>query len=327
MEPSKPSYFKRLIASKPSFRVWGSSLILVASYAFLGYKLITFNQYHELASQWQQMPLSQFRWLAGVFLLLPLNWLLEAIKWKKLTSIIEDISIQTSYNAVLAGISTGFFTPNRVGEMVGRILYLETDHRKAGVTLSLVNSLTQNLVIAIVGVPACLIFFTYTSGTLDADISNFILVMISFASLFGLLYFALPKLSKKIADSIIGSKIGTYTDCLSSYKNSDLFVIMGISMFRFFVFATQFYLMLRFFGVHLDPWQAIIAIPSSYLFVTFTPSVAFSEAAVRSSYAVLFIGAFSGQVVGIAIAGISIWAVNFILPMIVGSVVMMRKKE
>jgi len=327
MESSRTTFVNKLITSKPSFRVWGSFLILVASYAFLAYKLLTFNQYRELAIQWEQMPVSQFKWLAAVFILLPINWLLEAIKWKRLTAIIEDISIKTAYNAVLAGISTGFFTPNRVGEMVGRIIYLETDHRKAGITLSIVNSLTQNLVITIVGVPACLIFFTFTTGTLEADIADFILVLISFAFLFGLLYFALPKLSKKIEGSTIGSKVGTYTDCLSSYKKSDLIVIMFISMLRFFVFATQFYLMLRFFGVHLDPWQAFIAIPSSYLFVTFTPSVAFSEAAVRSSYAVLFIGAFSGQVVGIALAGVCIWAVNFILPMLVGSVVMMRKKD
>ncbi|MEI7502370.1 MAG: lysylphosphatidylglycerol synthase domain-containing protein [Paludibacter sp.] len=327
MKTSRTTLINKLFTSKPSFRVWGSFLILVASYTFLIYKLLTFNHYHELATQWKQMPLTQFRWLAGVFILLPINWLLEAIKWKRLIAIIEDISIKKSYNAVLAGISTGFFTPNRVGEMVGRILYLDADHRKAGVTLSLVNSLTQNLVITIVGVPACLIFFTFTSGTLEADIADFILAMICFALLFGLFYFALPLISKKIEGSSIGSKVGTYTDCLSDYKRTDLIVIIAISMLRFFVFATQFYLMLRFFGIHLDPWQAIIAIPSSYLFVTFTPSVAFSEAAVRSSYAVLFIGAFSGQIVGIALAGVAIWAVNFIIPMLVGSVVMMRKKE
>lgn len=327
MKPSRTSYFNKLLTSKPSFRVWGSFLIIVASYTYLVYKLLTFNQYHELAEQWKQMPLSQFRWLAAVFILLPVNWLFEAIKWQKLTVNIQKISLKTSYNAVLAGISTGFFTPNRVGEMVGRILYLESNHRKAGITLSLVNSLTQNLVIAIVGIPACMVFFTFTTGAMESDIADFILGMISFAFLFSLLYFALPIVSKKIEESSIGSKIGTYTDCLADYKKTDLMVIMAISMLRFFVFSTQFYLMLRFFGIHLDFWQAIVAIPSSYLFVTFTPSVAFSEAAVRSSFAVLFIGAFSGQIIGIALAGISIWAVNFIIPMLVGSVVMLQKKE
>jgi len=101
---------------------------------------------------------------------------------------------------------------------------------------------------------------------------------------------------------------------------------MAISLLRYLVFCFQFFLMLRFFGVQLELWQALIAIPANYLFVTFTPSVAFSEAAVRSSYAVLFIGAFSGQVVGIALAGMCIWMVNFVFPMLVGSVVMLKSK-
>jgi hypothetical protein len=73
-------------------------------------------------------------------------------------------------------------------------------------------------------------------------------------------------------------------------------------------------------------WQALIAIPTNYLFVTFTPSVAFSEAAVRSSYAVLVIGFFSSNIVGIALAGMCIWMINFVIPMMVGSIIMVRNR-
>ena len=100
---------------------------------------------------------------------------------------------------------------------------------------------------------------------------------------------------------------------------------MGVSFIRYAVFCIQFYFMIRFFSIELTPWQALIAIPTSYLFVTFTPSLAFSEAAIRSSYAVLIIGTFSGQVVNIALAGVCIWVINFVIPMLAGSVVMVRK--
>ena len=83
--------------------------------------------------------------------------------------------------------------------------------------------------------------------------------------------------------------------------------------------------MLQFFGIELSYWQALVAIPTNYLFVTFTPSLAFSEATVRSSFAVLTIGAFSGQTVNIALAGMCIWMLNFVVPMLIGSVVMVRK--
>lgn len=316
-----------LHTSKPTFRGWESYLkwaIMIAAYVFLAYKLITFKQYDQLLEWWQQMPLTQFWWLAAVVLLVPLNWLIEAIKWEMLTANIQKISLLTSIKAVLAGISTGFFTPNRVGEFVGRILYLNAENRKSGATMGIVNSLTQNLVMALCGIPACLVYFYSTTNILNLDIENFILILLTFVVFSGLLYFYLPKLSKFLVQTNIGAEIKGFTVGLSAYTQADLVRIMGVSFLRYLVFCTQFFLMLSFFGIQLDPIEAIIAIPTNYLFVTFSPSVAFSEAAIRSSYAVLFIGSYSGQVVNIALAGVCIWAVNFVIPMLVGSFFLVR---
>ena len=57
-------------------------LFFVLSFSFLGYKLLSFNQYDALATQWEQMPFSQLWWLVGVLTLIPLNWYLESLKWK-----------------------------------------------------------------------------------------------------------------------------------------------------------------------------------------------------------------------------------------------------
>ncbi len=314
--------------SPPTLGVWGwlGIFIMIASYSYLAYKLLTFNQYDELAAQLKNKPVSQFCWLAAVFLLLPINWFLEAVKWKRMTSKVQKISIQTSIKAVFAGISTGFFTPNRMGELVGRVAFLDADHRKAGVTLSLVNSLTQNLIMALFGIPAGLIFFYTSTGSQEANKSGFLLGLIGFLLVFSFFYFALPDLSRRFTESNIAKKIGTFTSFLSDYSPTDLIILVVISFARYLVFCTQFFLMLRFFGIHLDVWQALIGIPTNYLFVTFTPSVAFTEAAVRSSYSVLIIGVFSGQVVGITLAGVGIWAVNFIIPMLLGSVLMVKNQ-
>jgi hypothetical protein len=302
---------------------WG---IVIVAYAFLVCKLVTFTQYEQLFKWWRQMPLSQFWWLTAVFALLPINWLIESVKWKMLTANLQQISLLTSLKAVLAGISTGFFTPNRVGELVGRVLYLAPENRKSGVTMSVVNSLTQNLTMALCGIPAALIYFYSTSNVLEVDNENFILVLLAFVVLAGLLYFYLPKLSKFLLQTNIATEIKGFTVGLSAYTGWDLIRIMGISFFRYVVFCTQFFLMLTFFGIQLQPLEALIAIPTNYLFVTFSPSVAFSEAAIRSSCAVLFIGTYSGQVVNIALAGMGVWAVNFVVPMLVGSVLLVKEK-
>jgi len=301
-------------------------LFFVLSFSFLGYKLLSFNQYDALATQWEQMPFSQLWWLVGVLTLIPLNWYLEALKWKMLTSGVQKITLNESIKAVLAGISTGFFTPNRIGELVGRVAFLDYGNRKSGVTLSIVNSLTQNAVMAMCGIPACILFFTVTKGKLKPELIYFVLILLISILIFGLIFFSLPRWSRLLKKSRLSEKINSFTDCLSAYNRKDLLRIMSISLFRYIVFSTQFYFMLRFFSVELTPWQALISIPTSYLFVTFTPSLAFSEVAVRSSYAVLVVGVFSTSTVSIALSGVCIWALNFIIPMVAGSVMLVRKR-
>jgi len=314
----------KLFPFRITFKSW-KYLILLSSYSFLGYKLLTFNHYEDLSDQWTQMPLSRVWWLAGVFTLLPFNWFLESMKWKMLTARIQKINTSTSVKAVLSGISTGFFTPNRVGELVGRIAYLEPENRKAGITMSLVNSLTQNIVMALCGIPACILFFIHSAGNLQPEIIHFVWITMVGILVLGFLYFTLPRWSRQLKTGRLFLSMQTFTDCLSGYTLKELSEIIGISLIRYAVFCIQFYFMLRLFNIELTPFQALLAIPTTYLFITFTPSLAFSEAAVRSSYAVLIFGAFSCMVVNIALAGVCIWAVNFIIPMLVGSALMIRK--
>lgn len=316
-----PSAFK-------SLNIWAVSkwVFIIAAYLFLAYKLLNFHRYQELALQWRQMTLSQSWWLMGVLILLPLNLFLESVKWKMLTSKVQKISLITSIKAVLSGISTGFFTPNRVGELVGRVAFLDPGNRKSGITLNIVSGLTQSLVMVVCGVPACTLFLSTTTDKWKPDTTNFVLILITCILLVGLIYFTLPRWRKYFNESEWPGKIRSFTDCIYVYKLKDLLKIIRVSFIRYLVFCTQFYFMLRFFGIDLTAWHALIAIPTTYLFVTFTPTFAFSDVATRSSYAVLVIGAFSAQLVNIALAGVCIWAVNLIIPMMVGSVFMVRKR-
>jgi hypothetical protein len=242
-----------------------------------------------------------------------------------MTTHVQKISLMYSIKGVLAGISTGFFTPNRLGEMVGRVMYLNPENRKAGVTLSLVSSLTQNIIMTLGGIPACILFFGFTAGKVKMNISLYLTIVGICVTALCLLYFLLPRLSLKLKQSRIAAKIKDFTDCLSAFSFSELIRIILVSLFRYVVFCIQFSFMLRFFGVELTAWEMLISIPTTYLLVTFTPSFAFSEVAVRGSLAVLIIGTFSPQIVGIALAGMCIWIINFVIPMLVGSVLVLKK--
>jgi uncharacterized membrane protein len=318
-EPTN-SILHRLFTVLLRYQKIGLWLIMLAAYAYLAFQLYHYKHYPELLEQWRHTPLSQFGWLVSVFVLLPLNWSLEAIKWQKLVAKFQLITFKIALKSVFAGIYTGFFTPNRVSEMLGRVLFLKSENRKAGAVLSVINSLTQNIIMTLCGIPACFYFFSVSQYPEHSAIFDYLIGLSFLLLLFILLFFIFPTLSRQLTSHPWFTKLRKYTASLSQFSPSDLSIILFISLFRYLVFCIQFYCMLRFFGVELEPLQALIAIPANYLFVTYTPAIAFSEAAVRSAYALFFIGAFSTQVLGIALAGVCIWVVNFCIPLMIGSI-------
>jgi len=297
-------------------------MILIAAYAYLGYVLIQFDRYDQLWSYFTHAAPTHLLWLAMVLFLLPVNLLLESSKWKLLVSKTELISVRTAFKAVLAGFSTGFITPNRSGEFAGRVLYLEKGNRNAGVFYSVMNSLTQNLVLTIAGLPAALYFFLYINKDSSLNPMYYLILVTIATVILLLLYFLIPFFAKMK----VWKRFISFTDEIKALSFRDLLRTLAISLLRYLVFCTQFYAMLLFFGIDIEPQQALIAIPANYLFVTFTPSLAFSEAAIRTSYAVIFIGAFSTQLAGIAFAGAALWFINFGIPMLIGTHYIVQKK-
>lgn len=294
-------------------------LILVSCYSFLIYKLISINQYDEFFFWWKNTPLTNFIWLLIVLFLLPFNWLFESYKWKVLISNAETLSLKKTINSVLVGIVSGFFTPNRIGEVVGRVIYLKEENRKFGVTLSIINSLTQNFIMAIVGIPAFVWFLIYQNKNVSAGILYYLIsIIIVIILVIGFFYVTLQYV-KRNKKELLNNKIESFISGIQKFTKYDLIKILLLTVIRYIIFCFQFYCMLQFFGVEIVFFEALFAIPSTYLLVTFTPSLAFSEAAIRSTYAVFIIGAFSSQDIQIIMAGIGIWVVNFVFPMLVGS--------
>ncbi|MDD3321041.1 MAG: hypothetical protein PHS59_06310 [Paludibacter sp.] len=301
--------------------------IFGASYSFLIYKLLTFQQYSEIMSWWKNVPVSYLGWLGAVFILLPVNWCLESLKWKMLVSNTEKLPFKTAFLSVLAGISSGFFTPNRVGEMVGRVLYLKPENRKSGIMLSVLNSISQNIIMAAFGIPAFVLFLWIQNKSFSAGTAQYLILILFSVSIFIFVFFYLRKILKGKVQGKIIENLKIYINCIAGFSARDIVEILSVTILRYFIFCIQFYFMLRFFGVELTEYQALFAIPSTYLLVTFTPSLAFSEAAVRSSYAVLIIAAISPQEVQIILAGVGIWVVNFVIPMLVGSILLLKKES
>jgi hypothetical protein len=94
--------------------------------------------------------------------------------------------------------------------------------------------------------------------------------------------------------------------------------LIAISTLKYFIFSAQFYFILRFCGVNFALSQALIAMPTFYLLLTYTPLINVVEAVVRSSIAILVFGGFCTNTVEIITASVFFWLLNFCIPTICG---------
>jgi hypothetical protein len=297
---------------------YSSMAFLVASVVYLLFEIYRFDGYNDLFAALKENVSRNFIWMIAVVVLLPFNWLMEAMKWKRVCRFLEKVKLNTSFKAVLAGASSGFVTPNRIGDIVGRMQFLKEENLKGAISLAAVNSLTQNIAILLPGIPLAILFFAQH----QTEIQSKTYIEFSFATLlfFILSVFVLPIIAKHTKSK----HLQTYFSGLIKYSIKDIAVITGWSLLRFFVFSLQLLLMLRFFGVELTAAQALTSIPVTYLLVTFTPSFAFSEAIIRGSWAVFVIGSFAANTPGILMAGVGLWFINVIIPVIAGNILLLK---
>ena len=90
------------------------------------------------------------------------NWALEARKWQIVVRKVQFLSFFQSWKAVFTGTTLAFFTPNRIGEYMGRILYLGEGKRIKAISLTIVCSMGQLLVTWWAGIAGILYLQTHS---------------------------------------------------------------------------------------------------------------------------------------------------------------------
>jgi len=108
---------------------------------------------------------------------------------------------------------------------------------------------------------------------------------------------------------------------LQSVERSTLFKVLLLSLLRYVVFSTQFYLLLRAFALQIPYPTAFMLISVIYLVVTAIPTVALVDLGIRGSVSVYFLGLYfhNGQAAFLILsASTLIWIVNLALPALAG---------
>lgn len=265
--------------------------------------------------------------------LIPVNLLLESIKWRYLISKLEKVNLINSIKAVLAGISVSMIMPNRVGDYLGRVFILKKADRLQAVLSTILGSLAQLLTTIIFGLVAFIFYFPeYIDISLEFNfwiylgtimavfiaISVMIFVYLNF-SVFSVL---ILKISGKYYD-----KIKKYSEVFSWYNQKELLNVLLLSMARYLVFSMQFFLLLRVFNIIISYEVAMMLIAVVYFLMAIIPTIALTEIGVRGSVALYVfqhhfesIGIWNKEIaMGVISASSVLWLINLVFPAVLGA--------
>lgn len=256
-----------------------------------------------------------------IFMLMPINWLLEALKWRVLLRNDMQISLSKAIRAVTTGLSFSMLTPNRMGEYFGRIAHVEAKHNWHAALSTLAGSISQNLINVIAGLFALLYvlqgeFASQSILYLGAwiAVSTFSLIAIGLYFRIDLLAVVIQRLKLPFLKERWLEKFNFF----KTLENPQLGQALLLSALRYTVFCAQYVLMLSYFGVNLHVLELFAGVAVIYLMHTSIPLPPFIDQMARAQMA-LFLWANTGQnELSLLSAGFFIWIINVVMPALVG---------
>jgi len=261
------------------------------------------------------------------------NWSLEARKWQILISRIQRITFWQSIKAVFTGTTMAFFTPNRMGEYMGRILYIEDGKRIKAISLTLVGSVAQLLVTWLAGVGG-LLFVRYHIAQSDPSdtsilfwINTILYVALAGGAILTLFYFRIAWLVRWIERIPRIDKFVTYIRDLDSLNATILLRILSLSVVRYGIFIVQYCLLFEVFTVSLHIGQVAAAMSVVFLLLSIVPTIAIiTELGVRWKASMEVVQLFSSNITGILATSLAIWVINLVIPALIGSLLILGLK-
>lgn len=299
-------------------------------FAYMGYSLFRQIQQQEHLKEalthlldWHNS--TRWIYLALVFILMLLNWFCEAEKWRLLMRSTETMSRLSAMQAVLTGVSVSMLTPNRIGEYAGRILYLKNKHKLKGITVTLVGSLAQVLVSAVLGSIGLGIYWRTIHQT-----SPIFLIYLGISVLLAIglsiLYMNLHWVSSFCARFEYLRKIRIYIDVVRRFPKHLLWQVLGISTLRFLVYSLQLILLFYFVQIQAPFFTLLGMAWAIFWTLAVVPTIALAELGVRGQTAVFFMSAISGNMLGIVTAMLLLWFINLIIPALTGCLFVFNMK-
>jgi hypothetical protein len=306
--------------------------------------LIMIFLFYTVATQLQKQPhwrdslarmveaaLGKEKWkLYSMILLMGVNWGLETSKWRIAMKPVQAFKFTGAFKAVLAGTSIASFTPNRIGEYLGRMLYVEPGNKLLSVAPTILCSMAQMLVTLSLGTVGLYFFssltYQFPVSWLNASVLRTITVVTAISGIcLGLIYFRFDPLVERVNRWLKKNQKIFYIP--QDYSFRTLVSILLISVLRYGVFILQYFLLYSMFGITLSGKQVFTGVSVMFVVMAIVPTLTFlTDLGFRWAAGIQIFSVYTTNTAGILAVSLGIWLINLIIPALIGSLLILRIK-
>ena len=260
-------------------------------------------------------------WLCLVLCLVPVNIAFEALKFGKLVKAFSTLSFWRLFQSIMAGNTIAIFTPNRVGEYGGRVLFVPPEHNWKAVIATMVGSLAQLLVLLSMGLLGALWF---SINVLELDRMVLALGLCLGSLLIGLLIFAffnvdlLVPLIQRIPGIQRFNRYLKHLLVLKRYSKQELSEVLLMAFLRYLTYSLQYYFLLKFYAIPVPLAIGLSGVATIFFVQASIPLPPVLGLLARGEIALFIWGMFGTSEVDILAATFTLFVINIALPALIG---------
>ncbi len=264
---------------------------------------------------------ARFGWLLAALALIPINWLTETLKWHLVLKRYEKLPFFKAYQAVLTGVSFSLFTPNRVGEYGGRVLFVSAENRWKAFIINVVGNFAQILVILSFGIVGVIYLYSQSANVQAWLLWSSVVFGLGGIVVLGIAYFNIDIFIPLARRVPYVQRIKRYVKDITVLRDlqpTELRSILFWSVIRYCVYSSQYYAVLHFYGIAPPTLEAYSAIFALFFLQTGVPLPPVLGLVARGSLAVQIFGWWGADTLSALAGTFTLWVINLIFPSLAG---------
>lgn len=254
-------------------------------------------------------------YLVLVICLMPVNWWLETHKWRQFLVRHVTMPFPGLFRAVMGGVALSLFTPNRIGEYGGRILFMPYPIRWQVAMATMMGSISQNLVAFVIGAISLTLLIPHLLWLKVVLLAGVIIACFCFFKIKQVI-----RLVCRLNLHPVFQKVINKLSYIEDYKRPEIWRGLALALVRYLVYTFQFVLLLYAFEPQVSMMTLFIGVSGLYLFHTIIPLPPVADVLARTNIALMIWAGAGMSELSISMASLLVWTINLLIPAVIGSI-------